>query len=83
MIFGGDSMKNTIVNLVRETLEIGYDEQVMLEDDLCEKGLDSIKAIELVVGLEDLYDIQIYDEDLLVSNFSSIQQILNLLNKYI
>lgn len=83
MILGGDSMKNTIVNLVKEILEIGYEEQMMLEDDLCEKGLDSIKAIELVVALEDLYDIQIYDEDLLVSNFSSIQQILKLLNKYV
>lgn len=76
-------MENTIVNLVKETLEIGYEEQVMLEDDLCEMGLDSIKTIELVVELEDLYDIQIYDEDLLVSNFSSIQQIIKLLNKYV
>ena len=50
--------------------------------DLIELGLDSLKAIELVVHIEDNFGIMISDDDLLVDNLSSIEKIESLIATY-
>ncbi len=49
---------------------------------LIELGLNSLNAIEMVVYLEDAFDIEIADEDLMIENMSSINQICDLLKRY-
>ncbi|MNP83227.1 acyl carrier protein [compost metagenome] len=52
------------------------------ESSLEELGLDSLKAMQLVVLLEDEYNIQFDEGDLKIMNFNTISQINALLNKY-
>jgi acyl carrier protein len=44
-------------------------------------GLDSMKTINLVVELEEEFDIVIDDNDLLFENFSTISRILDLISQ--
>ncbi len=53
------------------------------EDKLIELGIDSLKKVELMIGLEDEFAIQFDDSDLNPANFSTIQDLINLLKKYI
>ncbi|KAF6628186.1 phosphopantetheine-binding protein [Paenibacillus polymyxa] len=53
------------------------------EDDLIITGLNSIKAISLVILIEDTYNIEMDDEDLLFEKISTIGKIKSLLTKYI
>lgn len=48
------------------------------EDNLVDLGMDSLKAIELVVGLEEKFDIMIDEEDLLIENLSTVSDIQEL-----
>lgn len=50
--------------------------------NLIELGLNSLNAIEMVVYLEDTFGIEIRDEDLMIDNMSSINQICELLKRY-
>ncbi|PWW03207.1 phosphopantetheine binding protein [Paenibacillus cellulosilyticus] len=45
-------------------------------------GMDSMLYIRLVVELEDLFNIEIHDDDLLLDNFSTPASIFELINKY-
>jgi acyl carrier protein len=53
------------------------------DDDLRNVGLNSVTAIELVVKLEDEFNITISDDDLIIDNVSTIDKIIQLLNKYL
>ena len=56
--------------------EIGND------TDLRNYGLNSITSIELIVKLEDEFNIAISDDDLIIDNVSTIDKIVQLLKKY-
>ncbi len=51
-----------------------------LNADLTLFGLDSIKTIKLVVKIEEHYQIEFLDEELLIEYFSSVNKILELLS---
>ena len=53
------------------------------EEDLCEFGLNSISSVDLVVTLEEMYDIMYDDDDLLLDNLNTINKIMETTNKYI
>ena len=44
-------------------------------------GLNSLAAITLLVTIEERFNISVDDEDLLVENFSTIEQLVNLAKK--
>lgn len=46
-------------------------------------GLESIEAIKLVVSLEEAYDFEFRDEDLIFDKFNTINKLLNLLDGYL
>jgi acyl carrier protein len=52
-------------------------------DDLRSIGLNSVTSIELIVRMEQEFNINILDEDLIMENVSSIDNIIQLLKKYI
>lgn len=58
-------------------------ESIKGDEDLRSLGLDSITSIELVVKLEEEFNISIEDEDLLLDNVSTINNIEKLLRKYL
>lgn len=49
---------------------------------LSEIGLDSIRFIEFIVVLEVKYDIEVYNSDLILSNFSTLETIFETIDKY-
>jgi len=52
------------------------------DEDLRSIGLNSLSSIELVVKLEEEFNISISDEDLIIDNVSTINNIEALLKKY-
>ena len=53
------------------------------EQELSEIGLDSLRFIELVVALEDEFQIEIRDSDLLVQKFSTLCNLYSMLSSYL
>lgn len=65
-----------------ENLEHDKLEGINADDDLRSLGLDSLTSIELVVKLEEEYSVSIADDDLLIDNVCTINNIEKLLKKY-
>lgn len=75
-------MERRLLNLVKNYLkycdegkEIDYDE------DLKNLGLDSIASIQLLIEIEEEFDIVISDEYLTDSTFSTLSSIINVVNE--
>lgn len=77
-------MEKKIKDIIRESLELDDDvvEHLGYEQELFDIGLDSIKAIEMIVIIEDTFNIVVEDEDLLLDNMKSISKICELIQKY-
>lgn len=76
------SMTGKINNII---LELSYYEseitkELNLNDDL---GIDSLRMVELVVSIEEEFNIVINDSDLELDKLISVEDIYNLVNKYI
>lgn len=56
-------------------------EKIMAEESLSKWGLDSLKTIELIVILENEFDIVFDNNDLLLDNFGTINTIVSLLTR--
>ncbi|WP_219819064.1 acyl carrier protein [Paenibacillus sp. UNC499MF] len=52
-----------------------HDRDITLDEDLRKLGLDSMKSFEMVVQLEDEYDIEFSGDENLLERFSTIQKI--------
>lgn len=78
-------MENRIKEIVVEILKLEEEQASILEkdNDLLQLGLDSLTSVEIVVNLENEFDIIIDDEDLLVENMGNIQLLMDLVNKYL
>jgi len=76
--------KQQVTKILSETINVDINElaDIKMEDDLRDWGLDSLKSIDVIVALENEFDIAIEDEDLLVDNFNTIEKIINLVKKY-
>ena len=76
-------MNEKIRTIFSEILKVEKDIYNIPNDaNLIELGLNSLNAIEMVVYLEDTFGIEIRDEDLMIDNMSSINQICELLKRY-
>ena len=48
-----------------------------VDDDLSELGLDSLSFIRLIVSLEEEYNVEFKDEDLILSNMNTVKKIFS------
>lgn len=72
-----------VIKILVEILECEEEQLKSQEEkDLTDMGLDSIKAIELVVNLESEYEIMIDEDDLLLENLNTINKIVQVVAKY-
>ena len=69
---------SNIINIEIDEL-MSYPECAKLSD----MGLDSIKFIQFIIEIEEEFDIEILDSDLLLSNFETIENIFSMLQKYL
>lgn len=44
-------------------------------------GIDSLKTLQLIVELEQVFDIEVDDDDLLFENFATIHKIVELITR--
>ena len=51
-----------------------------INEDLADYGLDSISFITIIIKLEKMFDCEIPDSKLLLSEMNTVQKIINILN---
>ena len=77
------NMLGKIVNEIKKLVNNGIDANITEETSLVELGIDSLMTVELVLWLEDAFNIQFNDSDLEMENLRNVRDIVNLVNKYI
>ncbi len=69
----GHSVRETVLTFIREELSYGFEDGFDPSADLIEKGIiDSMSLLRLVSFLEERYQIEVRDEDLVPENFRSL-----------
>ena len=75
--------KGKIVILLAEILEIPVDELMYsTHTPLIDNGLTSLKFISFIVRVEETFGIEIFDSDLLLEKFQTIDDVFETLGKY-
>jgi len=78
-------MFETILTLLNQLLVDSQSKTITEESvntPLSEYGFESLKFIQFVLLIEETFDIEVLDSDLLMENFATINQILRTLEKY-
>ncbi|WP_182301959.1 phosphopantetheine-binding protein [Cohnella cholangitidis] len=74
-----DSIELKISEIVREMLKVHGNVNLTADQNLFDIGLDSLNAIQLIVRLEEEFDIIIDDDELIFDNFDSIEKIMEIM----
>jgi acyl carrier protein len=74
-------VKKELLTLIGERLLV-LPENFGTQDDLQEAGLDSMAIIQLLVLLEEKYDVSLPDAALSIENFRSAEMLTKLLQKH-
>ncbi len=75
-------MKDRLMSVINDVTGGVYSTEQLLSEDYDKKGmLDSLQIVELVVKLENEFDIEIDDEDLSMENMRSFDSILDLVER--
>lgn len=65
--------------MIAQCLQVTNIKVIDVQDNLNDLGICSIKVIRLIVLLEEHFDITFNDEELLVENFNTLSNILNII----
>lgn len=76
--------KDDIYQVLADVLETDIDllKSMKEEDDLALYGLDSVSAVQLIVKLEEKYEIEFQDDDLSIGRLNTLKKLFCLLDKY-
>ena len=76
--------KDEIFQILGEIIDC--DKQTLMQcppnQNLSDLNLDSIKFIQFIVAVEEAFNIEISDSDLLLSNFETLEKLVSTLEKY-
>ena len=76
-------MKETVMEIVQNILQIHNDKIELLNtSDLRTLGMNSITAVQIIIELENAYGIEFCEDDYLLEAVSSIDKIVELLEKH-
>lgn len=78
-----EEVYSDVKELVLEVLKKQKNQQINDVTSLVDLGLDSVTTISLIILIEEHFDIELEDEDLLFENYSSIERITQMIKKYI
>ncbi len=70
-----------IIDILKEILE--PDIEILAFESLKKYGLESISLVRVIVKLEEKYDIEIKEDDLVPENFQTVESICLLMNQYL
>ena len=74
---------DSITNRVLEITETELETKLELSQDLFDNGLDSLGVLRLLAMLEDEFSIVIPDEELVLENFQTPKNLVDLVEKYV
>lgn len=76
--------KKKILDILANILEIEKERLVEMPMDtrLADLGMESIQFIQFIVALEEAFDIEVLDSDLLMTNFETIEMLYQTMEKY-
>ena len=72
------SVDERVINIVAEQLGIGVDEVSNESSFIDDLGADSLDTVELVMALEEEFDVEISDEQ--AENISTVQSAIDYIN---
>ena len=71
------NIDNDVIKIVDDIADEKYiDNETQLNTKLIELGIDSLRFIRLIVQLEEEFDIEFDDNDLMLENFKDIQMLI-------
>lgn len=71
-------IESKVRNILAESITLNMPiDEIGLEVDLSEVGLDSASSIKVVVGIEAEFAFQFEDEDLISDNFKTIKSLVS------
>lgn len=73
--------RNDILKIISEQSIVSLNE-IGIDDTLSSIGIDSLKMVELIVALEDGFDIAFDDSDLDPSQLPTVGAVIDLVGKY-
>ena len=73
------SVAERVIGIVAEQLSIGADEIKNESSFIDDLGADSLDTVELVMALEEEFDIEISDDE--AENISTVQSAIDYINK--
>lgn len=73
-----NEIMNEVMNIVKSILQ-NEELSVRPDENLFELGLNSMKVVELIVHLEEAFEVMIPDQYLDGNNFYTIQEITNVI----
>lgn len=74
-----EKLGETLLNIVRQ--EFPDIEINDLNEELRDNGIDSVKVIKLIIQIEETFDFEFDDEDLIIDNFRSLNTLVDFLLK--
>ena len=76
--------KKDVYQVVSDVLEcdIQFIQRMSEEDDWAVYGMDSVSAVQLIIKLEEVYDIEFQDNDMYIGQINILGKIFGLLKKY-
>lgn len=74
------SIEQAVVSAFKQ---FGIEENFTPETLLSELGFDSIMILELIVTMEEQFNFSFADDDLVGDNFQTVNNVMNLLGKYL
>lgn len=72
-------IEERIIQLVNSTINVELNRE-NVQDELGQVGMDSIKFIQIVVALEEMFAIEVPDEKLLLTQMSTLKQIVEVVS---
>lgn len=75
-------VNDKLVKVLRDHLpEAGDDRPLASEDELVALGIDSLRLVELIIGLEESLNIVIPDDEMTAENFSTVGSVSSLVER--
>jgi acyl carrier protein len=76
--------KKEVYRIIAEILKVDIEliENMDEDEDFVIHGMNSISAIRIIVKLEETYDFELKDEDLLIDKFNTTNKMFKMLDSY-
>ena len=76
-----DTTQEIILSIINEHIEGHIIDNHHVDEELTNLGLDSITFIRIVVTLEEIFEIEVPDEKLLISEMNTVNKMIDIVSQ--